>query len=297
MKRSVLLTLKSPYFLYPDPPIRKTDEHRVAARLALTMWDSIPNDQLAKAARQGKLNSREEVIAQARNMLTDPRAQAKVMSFFHHWLEMDSERDLTKDSAMYPEFKLNRITDLRRSLELFIEEVVWSESSDYRQLLLARHLPLNKPLAQLYGKNAESEGFAREEFDPKRRAGLITHPYLLTTFAYPNNSSPLHRGRWRYQENKQPVNATSEYETTEGKRIRLRVARDLAEFAANDKGAQKAFVRQLFQYLVKHPADAYGEETLENLHRHFKKSQFNIKNLILEIVCTVSMHGMKKNNS
>ena len=358
VKRSVLLTLKSPYFLYPDPPIRKTDEHRVAARLALTMWDSIPNDQLAKAARQGKLTGREEVIAQARNMLTDPRAQAKVMSFFHHWLEMDSERDLTKDSAMYPEFKLNRITDLRRSLELFIEEVVWSESSDYRQLLLARHLPLNKPLAQLYGKNAESEGFARVEFDPKRRAGLITHPYLLTTFAYPNNSSPIHRGvfltrqmlgrflkpppqavsfkedeldpkltmrekvtqitkdracmgchgtinslgfslenydalgRWRNQENKQPVNATSEYETTEGKRIRLRGARDLAEFAANDKGAQKAFVRQLFQYLVKHPADAYGEETLENLHRHFKKSQFNIKNLILEIVCTASMHGI-----
>jgi hypothetical protein len=364
VKRIMLMTLKSPYFLYPDPPTRKkTDSHQVAVRLALTLWDSIPDAHLARAAREGKLTKRTQVATQARRMLQDPRARAKALGFFHHWLDMDSERDLLKDTKVYPDFNQGSIADLRHSLNLFIEEVVWSASSDYRQLLLARHLPLNGSLAKLYGKNAKSEGFLRVEFDPKRRAGLITHPYLLTTFAYPNNSSPIHRGvfltrqmmgrslksppqavsfkddeldpsltmrekvtqvtkdkacmgchgtinslgfslenydalgRWRNQENEKPVDATTEYETVDGKTIRLKGARSLAEFAARNEGSQKAFIRHLFHYMVKQPVDAYGEETFENLHRHFKKSRFNIKSLFIEILCVASMHGIEKSNS
>ena len=116
------------------------------------------------------------------------------MAFFHHWLDMDSERDLLKDKKLYPDFDEGRIADLRHSLNLFIEEVVWSDASDYRQLLLAKNLPLNASLGKLYGKSVRGKGFVRVEFDPKQRAGLITHPYLLSSFAYPNNSSPIHRG-------------------------------------------------------------------------------------------------------
>jgi len=361
VKRIVLLTLKSPYFLYPDlPHTEKLASHRIAARLALGMWDSLPDQSLANTAREGKLTTRSEVVIQARRMLNDPRTRTKVQGFFHHWLDMDSDRDLSKDSKVYPDFDQGCIANLRRSLNLFIEEVVWSKSSDYRQLLLARHIPLNGDLALLYGKSTEGKGFKRVEFDSKRRAGLITHPYLLSSFAYPNNSSPIHRGvfltrqmmgrslkpppqavsfkdeeldpgltmrekvtfvtkdracmgchgtinslgfslenydalgRWRNEENKKPINATSDYETRDGKTIRLMGARSLAEFTARNEGAQKAFVRQLFQYLVKQPVDAYGAKTLENLHRQFKKSQFNVKSLIIEIVCTSSMHRLEK---
>ena len=75
--------------------------------------------------------------------------------------------------------------------------------------------------------------------------------------------------------------------------IRLRGARSLAEFAVNHEGAQKAFVRQFFHYMVKQPVDAYGEKALENLHRHFKKTNFNIISLTVEILCLSSMHGLK----
>ncbi|MFP6901460.1 MAG: DUF1592 domain-containing protein [Opitutales bacterium] len=364
VKRIVLLTLKSPHFLYSDLQANgKPDPYGIAARLALGLWDSIPDDQLRRAAQEGKLTKRTEVATQARRMLQDPRARAKALGFFHHWLDMDSERDLLKDSKLYPDFNKGSMADLRHSLNLFIEEVVWSKSSDYRQLLLARHLPLNGDLARLYGKSTEGEGFQRVEFDSTRRAGLITHPYLLSSFAYPNNSSPIHRGvfltrqmmgrslkpppeavsfkddeldpnltmrqkvtqvtkaracmgchgtinslgfslenydalgRWRNQENEKPVDATTDYETEDGKTIRLKGARSLAEFAARNEGSQKAFIRHLFHYLVKQPVDAYGGKTLENLHRHFKKSQFNVKSLLIEILGVTSMHGMEKTNS
>jgi hypothetical protein len=360
VKRVVMLALKSPHFLYPDLPIKEKDAHGIAARLALGLWDSIPDEQLRKAANQGKPSTRTEVEAQARRMLQDRRTRSKVQGFFRHWLDMDSERDLMKDSKIYPDFGKESIAGLRHSLNLFIDEIVWSHSSDYRQLLLARHLPLNGTLAKLYGKEVDAEGFQRIEFDSEQRAGLITHPYLLSSFAYPNNSSPIHRGvflsrqmlgralkpppeavsfkdheldpdlsmrekvtmvtsdkscmnchgtinslgfslehydalgRWRKIENKKPINATSDYETEDGKKIRLQGARSLAEFAVNNERAQKAFVRQLFQYMVKQPVDAYGEKALEDLHRHFKKTQFNIKSLIVEILCVSSMQGTGK---
>jgi hypothetical protein len=127
---------------------------------------------------------------------------------------------------MFPEFDEAVVADLRRSLELFIEQVIWSEQSDYRQLLLADYLVLNERLRGLYQSELrdESTEFAPTEtaenhsvelaesvpsdgatvqpepdfeliaFSPNQRAGVLTHPYLLSAFAYHNNTSPIHRG-------------------------------------------------------------------------------------------------------
>jgi hypothetical protein len=78
--------------------------------------------------------------------------------------------------------------------------VVWSESLDYRQLLLADSIYLNDRLAKLYGaERAEAESgqeaaFQKAAFDSAQRAGVLTHPLLLAGFAYHGTSSPIHRG-------------------------------------------------------------------------------------------------------
>ncbi len=86
------------------------------------------------------------------------------------------------------------LADLRTSLNLVLDQVVWSDKSDYRELLSADYLMLNKRLAGFYGKGAAGEEFERVAFDPKQRAGVVTHPYLLAAFAYSRQSSPIHRG-------------------------------------------------------------------------------------------------------
>ncbi|MBT5704784.1 MAG: DUF1588 domain-containing protein, partial [Verrucomicrobia bacterium] len=119
--------------------------------------------------------------------------------FFHHWLEIE-ERDMSKDKDLYPEFDELVVSDLRHSLEMFIDQVVWSESSDYRQLLLADDLYLNDRLAALYAPEkpkSESKNppqqFRSVSFS-KQRAGILTHPFLLSAFAYHDTTSPIHRG-------------------------------------------------------------------------------------------------------
>ena len=195
VKRIVLFTLKSPRFLYPEfREENAPDDYTVAARLALALWDSIPDQRLIEAAAAGKLKTREEVAAQAARMLTDVRTKAKFDGFVHHWLEFDRADAAAKDSQAFPEFDAAVLADLRTSLELFVDQVVWSENSDYRELLQADYLFLNNRLGKLYGKEGLGEGFQRVDFDPKERCGVITHPFLLAAFSYSKSTSPIHRG-------------------------------------------------------------------------------------------------------
>lgn len=205
VKRVVLLVLTSPRFLYPElPGLEAPDAWDVASRLSFALWDSIPDKALLAAAADGRLLDPAEIRSQARRMLDDRRAMAKLRGFFLHWLEVEGVGEVVKDDELYPEFDAAVLADLRTSLELFVDEVVRSEASDYRQLLLADYLVLNERLAGLYGPPvvgppappsvAAAGGFSRVSFDPRRRVGVLTHPFLLSAFAYHQNSSPIHRG-------------------------------------------------------------------------------------------------------
>lgn len=195
VKRVVLYTLKSPRFLYPEIPNGgQPDGYDVAARLALSLWDSLPDITLLRAAADGKLKTRDQIAAQANRMMADPRTKAKLHGFFHYWLELERAEGIQKDPKSFPEFDGQVLADLRTSLFEFLDQVVWSDKSDYRELLQANYLLLNPRLAKLYGKNIEGDGFQRVDFDAKQRAGVVTHPYLLAAFASSKQTSPIHRG-------------------------------------------------------------------------------------------------------
>jgi len=194
VKRAVMLTLTSPRFLYPDLP-GPVDDHAVAARLALALWDSLPDAELRAAAAQGELRTAEQVRAQANRLLADPRAGTKLREFFHHWLALEEAGDITKDHQAFPDFDEELLADLHTSLEKFVEHVVWSETSDYRELLVADYLFLNDRLARFYGVEAATGNeFALVSFPAEERAGVFTHPLLLSAFSYHKSTSPIHRG-------------------------------------------------------------------------------------------------------
>ncbi|MBI5775678.1 MAG: DUF1592 domain-containing protein, partial [Verrucomicrobia bacterium] len=361
VKRIVLLALKSPHFLYLGLDSAKPDGFEVATRLSFGLWDSLPDRELLQAAAQNALQSREQVVAQAQRMVADPRAAAKMREFFHHWLQVNHAEDLSKDAKLYPGFTPEIIADLRSSLNLFLDDVFWSDASDYRRLLLEDDLFINARLAKFYGIQTNApEDFVKVSLDPKERAGVVTHPYLLAAFSYPKMTSPIHRGvfltrnivgralkpppdavafkdeefpanlsmrekisaltrseacqnchavinplgfsleqydavgRFRTRENGKPIDATGDYVTDDGSKVRFKGARDLAEFAAASELAQGAFVEQLFNQVVKQPMLAYGFDTPARLHRAFAASGFNMRQLLVEIVTTSAMPGPKK---
>jgi len=192
-KRAFIFTLSNPAFLYPG--IGPQDDYAVASRLALTLWDSVPDFVLLKAAAAGQLKTEAQVRQHAQRMMKDPRAKAKLRDFLHHWLHVEEGAEIAKDQKEYPGFDQGVVMDLRTSLDLFAESIVWSEQSDYRQLLLSDTILMNDRLAKFYGQKVEvGDGFQPVKMDADQRAGVLTHPFVLATFSYTKSSSPIHRG-------------------------------------------------------------------------------------------------------
>lgn len=194
VKRVLLFVLKSPRFLYPDAA-NLPENYAVAAKLALTLWDAFPDNVLLEAAAKGLLTNPAEVTKQAERMLADPRAKAKIREFLFIWLKLDQSPELNKDPKRFPGFDANIAADLRTSLELFLDDVVWNDG-DFRKLLLADDLYLNGRLAKFYGVEMPADaGFTKVKFEAdKRSGGVLTHPYVLATLAYNAETSPIHRG-------------------------------------------------------------------------------------------------------
>ena len=359
VKRAVLLALKSPRFLYPGlANDGKTDDFAAAAQLALTLWDSIPDAQLARAAAEGKLKTRDQIAAASRRMVADPRAKAKLRGFFQHWLELERADNSQKDPKAFPGFDQTMLADLRESLWRFLEDVVWSDASDYRQLITADYLWLNERLGKYYGKEVKGGEFQRVSFGPGQRNGIITHPYLLALHSYSRASSPIHRGvflsrsvvglslknpsvaasfdnqkfdpsltmrekvtqltstgacaschtvinpfgfslehydavgRWRTKDNNKPVDTVAEFETDDGRTVKLTGPKDIADYTVGSAMAHRAFVRQLFFHVVKQNPLAFGEHTLDELREQFEKNGFNIQKLLGDIATVAGMHAL-----
>ncbi len=359
VRRVVVLALKSPRFLYLGLHARRPDDYEVAARLSFALWDSIPDRPLLKSAAEGKLSDPRAVQAQARRMLEDPRAHAKMLEFLHQWLQLNNADNLAKDPKLYPGFTPRLMANLRTSLDLFLDEVIWNERADYRELLLADYLFLNPALAEFYGvPPPDTDSFQKIPVPLQARAGVLTHPYLLAMFAYPKTTSPIHRGvfltrkivgrslrpppmavafndaefdpglsmrekvesltrpeacqachatinplgfslesfdavgRFRTAEGDRPVQAASDYATADGATLHLTNARDLALYAAGSSPAHRAFIEQLFHYLIKQPVVAYGPDALDRLEAAFAKSEFNTRELLIEMAAVAALHNV-----
>jgi hypothetical protein len=289
-------------------------------------------------------------------MRSDLRSRAKIREFLLDWLKVRQPPDLAKDSAQFPEFTPELVSDLRTSLELTIDELLTADSADFRQLLLGDAMYLNGPLAKVYGAELpEDAPFQNVAFPKEKRSGIISHPYLLASFAYTGTSSPIHRGvfitrsvlgrtlqpppesvaplapdlhpdlttrervllqtkpeacqtchgminplgfalenfdaigRYREAEKDKPVEAAGTYVIRSGEVVNFNGARELAEFLANNEESHEAFVRQLFHYAVKQPIGAYGEGRLARLKQTFVENEFDIHELLVQIVTTSAM--------
>ncbi len=198
VKRVVLLSLKSPRFLYREigaVTSAAPESHDTASRLSFALWDSLPDDELLKAAKAGELATRAQVMRQAERMAADPRAWAKMRDFLLQWLKVEHYPDLAKDTKKFPGFDEAVASDLRTSFEMSLESLVWSEKSDFRELMLTNQFFLNGRLARMYGENlAPDAPFQAVEMNKGTRRGVLTHPYLLSSFAYIGTTSPIHRG-------------------------------------------------------------------------------------------------------
>lgn len=350
VKRIMLLVLKSPWFLYRE--INPTpDAYDVASRISFSLWDSLPDKELLDAAAAGQLSNHDQVKRQAARMLADLRARFKVREFLHQWLKVDACPDIARDPRRFPGFDQAVVSDLRTSLDLFLDDVVWGEGADFRQLFLANSLYLNGRLAGIYGEDLPANaGFEKVIPREGERAGILSHPYLLACFSYTATTSPIHRGvfiarsllgrsprpppqafvplpveshpglttrervalqtkpgacqschgminplgfplehfdavgRYRDAEEGRTIDSSGGYQTPVGEWIKFDGVKDLATYLVSSTQTRDTFVEQLFHYLIKQPARAFGQDEVSALGRAFAGYDFSVKKLIVEII-------------
>ena len=201
IEKIVLLTLKSPRFLYPEWQSlakKNKDPFVVASRMALYFWDSIPDKRIHSLIDRDQLLKEWQVEGQAKVMLKDARTKAKFNDFMMHWLDMKNKELPTISLKKYPEFNAALALDLRRSLLSWIEKSIWEKTVSWQEFLRMDQIQVNERIAKFYEApypaENNSSGFVELNASVTGHRGLFTHPYILASHSYAEESSPIHRG-------------------------------------------------------------------------------------------------------
>jgi hypothetical protein len=201
IEKIVLLTLKSPRFLYPEWQSlakKNKDPFVVASRMALYFWDSIPDKRIHSLIDRDQLLKEWQVEGQAKVMLKDARTKAKFNDFMMHWLDMKNKELPTISLKKYPEFNAVLALDLRRSLLSWIEKSIWEKTISWQEFLRMDQIQVNERIAKFYEApypaENNSSGFVELNASVTGHKGLFTHPYILASHSYAEESSPIHRG-------------------------------------------------------------------------------------------------------
>jgi hypothetical protein len=201
----VEVMLQSPQFIYLLEPItgaasgsvRPLDSWQVASRLSYFLLGSMPDATLLAEAEKGALVTTEQVTAQARRLLTLPRAWERVGLFFTEWMQLRNVDRMQKDPALFPGYGLALGPALKQQVQLFARYVIFDKAGSAADLFTAPYTFMSPELAPIYGvQPPPTPGFSKVDLDPTRRAGLLTHAGILASLAKSNQTDPVHRGKF-----------------------------------------------------------------------------------------------------
>jgi len=172
------------------------DAVTLASRLALFLWNSIPDDALLDDAIAGRLSEPKVLEAQVRRMLADPRAETLVTDFAEQWLQLRIVNSKTPDERKFPTFDDNLRRDMLHETELFLRSVLLEDKSAL-DLIRADYTFVNERLAEHYGIDGVfGDAFRRVPLQDANRRGLLGQGSILFQSAVANRTSPEFRGKW-----------------------------------------------------------------------------------------------------
>jgi Protein of unknown function (DUF1588)/Protein of unknown function (DUF1592)/Protein of unknown function (DUF1595)/Protein of unknown function (DUF1587)/Protein of unknown function (DUF1585) len=197
--------LQSPSFLYrvelgtPDPedPERLVlSGYEVATRLSYLVLASTPPAALLDAAEAGELDDADGVESAARDLLTDPRAPARLGSFYRQWLDLVELPAVVRAPEEYPGWgeplRASMQEEARRLLEAHL-----LGGGDLLDVLVSQSGWVDAELAALYGVPAPADGWAEVTFAPEHeRGGLLTTAAILTVTGREGVTTPIERGKF-----------------------------------------------------------------------------------------------------
>jgi hypothetical protein len=167
-------------------------DHEVATRLALMTCETLPDEELRRAADASALHDPDQIAAQADRLLGQPCARQTVKHFYDQWLGLAAVGDLTRDATLFPEFDASLRASMVKEDELFLDDVTWG-GGVLADLFRADHSFVDAKLGAFYGLAGLGDSPRRVALPPQRR-GLLTHASFLALEASARDSAPIRRG-------------------------------------------------------------------------------------------------------
>ena len=203
LRYAILGVLQTPSFLYiteagtPDPDnpgFNKLDSYELASRLAFFLTDTAPDVTLYEAARDGELETDADIQTQAGRLLATPAARDTLRRRFTEFLYLDGARAAQKDMMVYPELNDELREAMVEEITRLLDDIVWTEQADARDLYTADYTFVNSALADLYEMGTVSGDEWVKRDLPAGRAGFLSSGAFLTRASHAVRTSPTRRG-------------------------------------------------------------------------------------------------------
>jgi len=201
------VALQSPEFLYrlefAEPaaktapsPVSRLTPFETATRLSYLLWASTPDPLLLDAAARGELQTKEQLAAQARRLLTDMRAREAVRNFYRQVFNLGRDALASQVAGGTGAFTAELADLMVKETDAFIDEATWKGPGDLRTLLTAPYTFANARLAQHYGiTGVTGDALQKVSVPASQRAGLLTQGSVLVSRSHTTNSNPVMRGK------------------------------------------------------------------------------------------------------
>jgi hypothetical protein len=192
--RAVLCSARFMYFT--ESPGR-LDSYAIANRLSYMLWNSMPDEELSRAAASGALLDKKEIVSQVDRMLSTPAGQYFVKDFADQWLEL-SEIDFTEpDSKLHPTFDIIVQYSMLAETQHFLQHLL-EENLSIRHLVKSDFTYLNSHLARFYEIDGPEDDQMQHTMlrGDDHRGGLLAQGAILKVTANGTNTSPVVRGVW-----------------------------------------------------------------------------------------------------
>lgn len=196
---SYTAVLASPGFVFVEEKPGELDDHALATRLALFLWNSEPDLALRARAARGELKNEAVLRAETERMLNDPKAMRFVEAFTDYWLDLRKFDDTSPSPTLYNDYELDDPLK-QAALEetrLFVAELLRGDWPA-RNLVDSDFTFLNERLAAHYGVDGVSGARMQKVKLPEEsvRGGLMTQASVLKVTANGTTTSPVIRGHW-----------------------------------------------------------------------------------------------------
>jgi hypothetical protein len=208
MKLALKAILISPDFLFrmehrsDKPGVYPVGQYELASRLSYFLWSTMPDEELATIAAEGKLQDPKVLIEQVDRMLDDPRSHNFTSTFIGQWLgtqELGGRAApmLTELQAFYTP---PVAADLRAEPILIFERIL-GENRSLLDLLNGNYTYMTDRLVKFYQledkfKNFHSSEPQLVEWPDDRRAGVLNSGSVMAITSHYRQTSPVLRGAW-----------------------------------------------------------------------------------------------------